>query len=56
MDCKTLIIAPLSVARQTVNEAKKINIHVHYTRSKNDLTDKINITNYEMIEKFNPGF
>ena len=30
LDCKTLIIAPLSVARQTVNEAKKINIHVHY--------------------------
>ena len=54
LDCKTLIIAPLSVARQTVKEGKKINIHVHYTRSKDDLTAGINITNYEMIEKFNP--
>src|SRR5205823_4145032 len=30
---RTLIVAPLSVARQTVNEARKIGIEVHYTRS-----------------------
>lgn len=52
---RALIIAPLSVARQTVKEAKKIDLWVHYTRSGNDLVDGINITNYEMIDKFNPS-
>lgn len=51
---RTLILAPLSVARQTVNEARKIGIDVHYTRSGNDL-QQINITNYEMLEHFNPA-
>lgn len=47
-----LIVAPLSVARQTAREAKKIGIECHYTRSGNDLIQGINITNYEMIEDF----
>ena len=49
---RTLIVAPLSVARQTVREAQKIGIAVHYTRSGDDLKDGINITNYEMLEHF----
>lgn len=52
---RTLILAPLSVARQTVNEAQKIGVEVHYTRNGNDLIDGINITNYEMLEHFNPA-
>lgn len=52
---RTLIVAPLSVARQTVNEARKIDIDVHYTRSGQDLSDGINITNYEMISHFDPA-
>jgi DNA modification methylase len=52
---KALILAPLSVARQTVSEAKKIGVEVHYTRSGNDLIDGINITNYEMLDHFNPA-
>ena len=51
---RTLILAPLSVARQTVNEGKKIGVDVHYTRSGDNLSDGINITNYEMIDHFNP--
>lgn len=51
---RTLVLAPLSVARQTVSEAAKIGIHVHYTRSGRDLIDGINITNYEMIRHFDP--
>ncbi len=51
---RTLILAPLSVARQTVNESKKIGVDVHYTRSGDDIMDGINITNYEMIDHFNP--
>lgn len=50
---KTLIIAPLSVARQTVREARKIDIVVHYVRSQDEIKDDgIYITNYEMIEHF----
>lgn len=51
---RTLIVAPLSVARQTVAEAARIGVEVHYTRSGLDLTDGINITNYEMLEHFDP--
>lgn len=52
---RTLILAPLSVARQTVNEARKINVDVHYTRSGKDLIDGINISNYEMLDHFDPS-
>ena len=44
---------PLSVARQTVREARKIlNMEVHYTRDGSDLINGINITNYEMVGRF----
>lgn len=50
---KTLIVSPLSVARQTVNEAKKINIDLKYIRHQEDLNDNLLfITNYEMIDNF----
>lgn len=51
---RAIILAPLSVARQTVGEARKIGVEVHYSRSGNDLIGGINITNYEMMEHFNP--
>src|SRR5689334_24265938 len=35
---KTLILAPLSVARQTVREGKKISIDVQYVRSQAEAT------------------
>jgi len=46
-------VAPLSVARQTQREAKKINIEANYVRNDRQLCNKINITNYEMIDGFN---
>ena len=49
--CNTLIVAPLSVARQTVREAKKIDVEVQYVREQPD-GHGIYITNYEMIDKF----
>ncbi len=49
---KTLIIAPLSVARQTVREAKKINLNIKYVRNQGQVDSKISITNYEMIDNF----
>jgi SNF2 family DNA or RNA helicase len=47
-----LIVAPLSVARQTVREAKKIDLDIKYIRHKNEMeADKlIHITNYEMVD------
>lgn len=50
---KTLIIAPLSVARQTVREAKKLDLDVAYVRSQDQVNGRqISITNYEMIQEF----
>jgi DNA modification methylase/superfamily II DNA or RNA helicase len=50
---RTLIIAPLSVARQTVREAVKIGIDVKYVRHQSEIDDgQIYITNYEMIDEF----
>jgi len=50
----TLIVAPLSVARQTVREALKLGMEVRYVRGQNDVTPdhKLWITNYEMVESF----
>ena len=51
---KTLIIAPLSVARQTIREAEKLDIDLRYVRNQAQVTDagKLWITNYGMIEHF----
>ena len=47
-----LIFAPLSVARQTIREAKKINCIVTYIKNQNEIKPGINITNYENIRGF----
>jgi hypothetical protein len=52
----TLIIAPLSVARQTVREAEKIGVTVQYVRDGSRVEDHgIYITNYELIDHFDPA-
>lgn len=52
-----LIIAPLSVAKQTLREASKIDIDLKYIRESQDLDDthSLYITNYEMAHNFNPS-
>lgn len=51
-----LIVAPLSVARQTVREGERIGVTVQYVRSQGQAgEDGIYITNYEMIEHFDPS-
>lgn len=47
-----LIFAPLSVARQTIREGKKIQATVKYIRSESELAEGINITNYENVDNF----
>jgi len=49
---RCLIIAPLSVARQTIREAVKINIPVNFAHDQAALKPGINITNYELIDNF----
>lgn len=53
---RTLILAPLAVARQTVMEGKKIGIEVTYARSQSQAAPfGITITNYEMLDHFTPA-
>lgn len=53
---RTLILAPLSVARQTVREAAKIDEDVRYVRSQDQVTTVGTwITNYEMADRFDPS-
>jgi len=55
MGQKTMIIAPLSVARQTVREGSKIDVHPIYVRRQSDIEKSdamIFITNYEMVDNF----
>lgn len=47
-----LIVAPLAVAAQTVREGRKFGIEVNRCRTATDMTEGINITNYEMLHAF----
>lgn len=50
-----LILAPLAVSQQTIREGQKFGIDVHYCRSQDMSKPGINITNYEMLEHFDPS-
>lgn len=50
-----LILAPLAVAQQTVREGDKFGIKVYYERSMPKVIHGITITNYEMLEHFDPS-
>ena len=47
-----LIFAPLCVAYQTVREGEKFGITINYCREQSGIKPGINITNYEMMDKF----
>ena len=49
---KTLVIAPLSVARQTLKMAKDIDMEVKYVRHQSECDTQVSITNYEMLDQF----
>jgi hypothetical protein len=50
---RVLIVAPLSVAEQTIDEARaKLGMAVEYVRSINEMGDGVSITNYEMLHAF----
>jgi len=50
---RTLILAPLSVARQTVMMAQDLGIEVGYAREQLG-AERITVTNYEMLAHFDP--
>lgn len=52
---RTLIVAPLAVAHQTIREGEKLGIGVTYARTQDEAdasADKIVITNYDIVDKF----
>lgn len=49
---KTLIVAPLSVGKQTIGEAGRLGIKVNPARTGKDVIEGISITNYEMLDYF----
>lgn len=49
---RVLILAPLAVARQTVAEAKKIDLPISYIRTPAEWTGQVAITNYERLDSF----
>lgn len=51
---RVLIIAPLSVVKQTAMEAEKFSVcDVNICREQEDVKDGVNITNYEIVDHFN---
>lgn len=50
-----LIVAPLAVCHQTVREAAKVGVTATYVRSGLDLSPGVYVTNYEMVEHFDPA-
>ncbi|MBQ2664950.1 MAG: hypothetical protein IJG16_12505 [Clostridia bacterium] len=47
-----LILAPLAVSKQTAQEGVKFGIDVNICRQQSDVRPGVNITNYEMLDKF----
>jgi DNA modification methylase/superfamily II DNA or RNA helicase len=50
-----LILAPLAVANQTIAEAAKLDCFVRYCRHQREVKKGITVTNYEMLEQFDPS-
>lgn len=49
-----LILAPLAVTEQTREEAAKLGIDIKVCRTQHDVINGINITNYDMLDHFDP--
>jgi len=48
-----LILAPLAVAQQTVEEAASVGVTIAHAHEDSEITSGINITNYDRLHKFN---
>ena len=47
-----LILAPLAVAQQTVEEAASVGVTIKHVHEDSEVCDQINITNYDRLHKF----
>ena len=54
VEAPVLILAPLAVSHQTVEEGRKFDICVNLCREQTDVRNGINITNYEKLDNFKP--
>lgn len=52
VDGPVLVLAPLSVSKQTISEAHKFDLEARYCRSQDDVRDGVNVTNYEKLDRF----
>ncbi len=52
---KTLILAPLAVAQQTIREAAELGVEIAYARRQSEATGRISISNYERLDRFDPS-
>lgn len=52
---RALIVAPLAVCAQTVREAESLGLAARYAPDDEGPADGIRVTNYERVEKFDPG-
>ena len=52
---RTIILAPLAVAAQTVAEGARLGIEVNECRDGSEVQDGITITNYERLHRFDPS-
>ena len=50
-----LILAPLAVTEQTKEEGAKLGVSVSVCRTQNDVVNGVNITNYDMLDHFEPS-
>ena len=55
LDVPALLLAPLCVAEQTVDEAAKLGIELTYAEGPHAIQGKLTITNYERLDKFDPA-
>lgn len=51
-----LIVSPLAVAEQTIEHGLRLGMEVNHCRKADDVIKGINITNYEMLHRFDPSF
>ncbi len=55
IDRDVLILTPLAVAEQTIEEGLKFGIKVHGVRKQEDVGPGLNIANYEILHHFDPS-
>lgn len=56
MSDRSLIVTPLAVAQQTVQEAALIGVDAHYVRAADDVTvPGLYVTNVEMVDRLDPS-